>query len=478
MVKAATKSKAKVQASKAELTKPQDPRRGRMFASGVTLGQLDQGDEQPGTYANYRRMETNPIIAIAMMVQFAPLRSVQVTVEGSDNDTPKDRVDFVFDQVKKHWHRLLKNMLLGVSRGFQAFEKVWEPVSRTSKGNPLPQSRLGYKKLKPLLQDLTEIMIDKDHGEYRGVKNQGVELSAEDTLLFVNDQEGTDYYGRPRQENVRQVWSSWLANNRRMGNYSALASSPIPMVEYPEGTSIDGDGQPVDNQVIAQSVVQQLSSGNGVVMPNTLARWAEDAAKTGVDMKGFKAWLITFLEPSNSYGSDFIAMLEHFEALMARGWFTPERAFAEGTGGTKAETESNVGLTIAIAQMLASDIEVVMNDQFIDPLLIVNYGEEARGTVVFKYPPLHDETPALIRDMIKEFFRQPANADLFMQILSVQEMVDSLGIPRKAGVDVDDVLDDAADDLDEVDDPAAVEAKRQAELDEKKKQQGKKAAKP
>jgi len=100
MVKAATKSKAKVQASKAELTKPQDPRRGRMFASGVTLGQLDQGDEQPGTYANYRRMETNPIIAIAMMVQFAPLRSVQVTVEGSDNDTPKDRVDFVFDQVK------------------------------------------------------------------------------------------------------------------------------------------------------------------------------------------------------------------------------------------------------------------------------------------------------------------------------------------------------------------------------------------
>jgi len=240
------------------------------------------------------------------------------------------------------------------------------------------------------------------------------------------------------------------------------------MVEYPEGTSIDGDGQPVDNQVIAQSVVQQLSSGNGVVMPNTLARWAEDAAKTGVDMKGFKAWLITFLEPSNSYGSDFIAMLEHFEALMARGWFTPERAFAEGTGGTKAETESNVGLTIAIAQMLASDIEVVMNDQFIDPLLIVNYGEEARGTVVFKYPPLHDETPALIRDMIKEFFRQPANADLFMQILSVQEMVDSLGIPRKAGVDVDDVLDDAADDLDEVDDPAAVEAKRQAELDEKR----------
>ena len=417
-----------------EQSKAQTPPRGGAFGQSMRI----EGFSAPpaGDYATYRLMERHPVIAMSMAIQFAPIRLIEPSFEAKGNGD-KTRGEFIRDNLYPLWPSLLRDLLRGISRGYQSFEKVYEHRD----------GRWHLAKLKPLIQDLTEIIVDRQTGAFKGIKQAGVELPPEKVFHFVNDGEGTDWYGTPRMENVRRWgYTQWVDTANKMGKYATLASGPIPMIEYPQGQERDESGRLIDNFEIARAVLGNLGNGKGVVMPNELARWAQDLVKLGANPSAIRAWTISFLEPKHSYGGDFVEMLRHWERIMARGWLVPERTFQEGSGGTKADAEAHSDTTIMVAEIAKDEIARAVNDQIINPLLAVNFGREAENTVELVLPPLSDKQGIFIRNLVRDFLVQPANADMMMRLVDMGMMLDQAGLPKRDGGAGDPLNDDTLDD--------------------------------
>lgn len=380
-------------------------------------------------YATYRKMRTNPTLALARMVATAPIRAAEWSWEVED-DASDDRMEFVQGVLDPLYPAMLTNALYALDYGWQSFEKVWE----------VKDNRLTIKKLKPLLPDISEIVVDKETGEFAGIKQGKVTLDPSKALLFTYDGEAGELYGRSRHENVRmKAWQPWEDTMSRTGQYITKVSGAIPMVRYPEGKSRDAIGSEVDNYIIATHILATLGKLNGVAMPTNMSAWAEDLARQGVDIEKLWAWQISFIESTGQHGGDLRSLLSHFEALMMRGWLVPERAAIEGQHGTKAESEVHQDIVIAGAELLLDEFIDTIQKQVVDQVLVLNFGEDARGTVKLKPSPLVDEKAMLVRDMVKQVLTQPANVPLLLHTLDMDAMLDNAGLPKR-----EETLDNAA----------------------------------
>jgi len=389
----------------------------------------------PGTFQTYDRMRRNPTIVLARAVSTMPIKTAEVSYESHD-DVPDDVVQFVQDVMEPLWPVLLRDILLALDFGFSAFEKVWE--AREINGT----KKLVYRKLKPLRPSLTEIRV-ADDGSFAGFKQEKVELPPEKCFIFSNDQEYGNLHGFSRNENVRNPWSQWEQLCSREGQYLTKVSAIIPQVEYPEGKSKDKNGTERDNFELAQLVVNEMCRGNGVTMPNVLARYAQDLVKSGVDVTKLKAWMISFLETKGSHGDEIGNRMRHKESLMLRGWLVPERAASEGQQGTKAEAETHGDLAVSVAQLVLDDILRDVNAYVIDPLLIYNFGQARKGSVYLSAGGLSPDQAAFIRTVVSGILTQPGNTDLFLRLIDYDALIDQVGLPKASEV-VDVNADDVA----------------------------------
>jgi len=377
----------------------------------------------PGTFETYRRMRGNPTIALARAVATMPIRMAEIGVEAKDG-VPDDLTEFIQDAVLPLWPRLLRDMLLALDFGFAGFEKVWEVNG---------DGKLVYRKLKPLLWDTTKIR-ETDDGSFAGFEQGAVKIGPEKSFLFTYDAEVGLPYGRSRHENARQSWSQWEHATAKEGQYVTKVSGVIPMIEYPEGKSRDDNGAEQDNFVLAKRVLDNLGRGSGVAMPNTLAQYAQDLIRSGVDITKLRAWVITFLEPRGQHGAELTGILRHKESLMLRGWLVPERAASEGQMGTKAESESHGDLAVAVAGLTLDDIIAAVNQYVIDPLLIYNVGPDAKGSVYLSTSGTSPEQTAFVRTIIQGVLTQPGNVDLFLRLIDYDALLDQAGLPKGSEV--------------------------------------------
>lgn len=375
----------------------------------------------PGIYSTYRRMRSNPTLALARLVATVPVRASEWSWEIEDG-VSDERMEVVQGMLDPLYPTLLKDILYALDYGWQSFEKVWE----------VKDNKLTLAKLKPLLPDISEILVDKSNGAFRGIKQDKVELDESKALLFTYDGEAGDLYGRSRHENVRaKAWQPWEDILARTGQYATKVASAIPLIRYPEGKSRDASGAEVDNFTISQRVMSNLGKLTGVTMPSNLSPWAEDLARSGVDIEKLWAWQISFIESQGQHGGDLTGMLRHFESLMMRGWLVPERAALEGQHGTKAESEVQQDIVIAGAEVLLDELIDAIQKQVVDQVLVLNWGEEARGTVKLKPSPLVDEKALLMRDMVKQVLTTPANVPLLLHTLDMDSMLDNAGLPKR-----------------------------------------------
>jgi hypothetical protein len=402
--------------SKGEKTKKQ--------VIGDTIGMMTNltgfGRAAKGTYKVYRVMRANPTIALARAVATAPIRLASWTVETKEEN--EEIVKFIETEMKKHWRSFIKDILFALDYGWTPFEKVWEMN---------PEGKWVYKKLKPLLVDKTKIILDADTGIFGGLQNASVKLLPEKCFVYSYDMEAGNYYGRSRHENIRgNVWTHWNGAIEKYGQYLTKVSGIIPMIQYPEGISTGAGGADIDNFDIATKVLQNLGSGNGITMPNTLVKWAEDAVKSGMNVSELKAWIITFLETKGNHGSQFVETFKHLESLMMRGWLVPERAATEGRFGTKAESAVQGEIGVTIADLLYEEILEAINWHIINPLLVYNFGVEYENKVYLTRAGPDPRTRELLSKIMEKILTAPANTDLAMEWLNIDSMIDSLSLPK------------------------------------------------
>lgn len=418
------------------IAKPKKPKPGTVTGSrtsgrlGVATfpGELVLGGLPSGSYETYRQMRANPTIALARAVAFVPMRATPWTFKAED-DTPDEWVELVQTQMESHREQLLAECFRSLDYGFQSFEKVWA----IDEGGMLV-----YERIKPLAPEWVTPVLDKDTGALIGLRVGTIELGPEKMFWCVHDPENDDPFGRARHENVRRyAWKPWLDAARRLDLYMSKSAGIVPMVHYPQGTSLDASGAEKDNSEIASAILMAVGKAYGVTIPTQLEKWAEDLLRAGVGAETLKQicqWRVEFLEAAAGHGTEMLESMKHWESLMLRGWLVPERAAIEGTYGTKAEAGTHGDLGAEIAGAALCRIIRQVNEQLVDSLLEVNFGPKAKGAVKIELGPMSDEDKAFFRDIFKVIFTAPANADLLPTMADVDAMLDGAGIPKAEAV--------------------------------------------
>jgi len=410
----------KAQAKKATTTKP-------------TLGELTQdqsgmpsviggawegfGVVSPGTYKNYRLMRSNPTIALARAVFHAPVKAAKWSFQKGDTGTD-DMLAFIKDMLDPMRAWIMHNLLFGMDYGHADCEKVFEVVD----------GKLVLKKLKPLRVEKTDVLIDP-HGGFAGVKQEKIVLPPEKVLHWTYDMEAGDLNGRSWFENCRPEWSAWKETRERLGKYTAKVAGTVVLLRYPQGDSKGEDGDTKANKDHADTILTGLGRGAGVAIPVRLYKWAQQLLRAGVDVTKLVQWQFDTLEPKTAHGKDFVDTLQHMERLLSRALLVPERAILEGVHGTKAEAGEHGDVFLTIAQEVLDDIIRHLNWYVVDQLLVLNWGEAARGSVKIEAEPLEDKAKAFLRQLLRQIIG-PQTVDVFLDNWDMDAVMEMLGQPK------------------------------------------------
>ena len=391
------------------------------YATGVQ--QLGARPDKP-TFATYRKMRQNPTIALARMVATAPIRTAEWTLE-ADDGVPAAAVEFIQTNLNALWHNLVNDSLLALDYGYAPGELIFE----ASEGDVCVQ------RVKPLLVDKTEIIVD-ENGNFDGLKNDAngkaqVVLDASECFLYSYDCEAGNLYGRSRHENIRvNAWAEWCDIQTKRRKYFQKAAGAIPMVHYPDGEGRDEGGAVIPNWRTAKKIVAHLLNGDGIMMPTILKPWAAELARDGKAGPDMEAWSIDFLETKALHGAELNDAMKHCESLMMRGWLIPERSATEAQkAGSRADSETAADWAMVAADLTLHDITQSVNCQIVDPLLVLNFGDKAKGTVRIKRAGLSAPLQAFFRALITVTIGNPQQMAVLLKLVDLNALVSAAGLP-------------------------------------------------
>lgn len=302
----------------------------------------------------------------------------------------------------------LRNLII---YGWQAFERIIEWNSESE--------FFRVKELKPILQDFTYILTD-DAGNYAGIRNiaptggSQVDIPASEVLLFNIDVVGQNWYGTPLLLSAVDPYLELCKLDKYNDKFLDRISSVSAVIKYPVGTETLDDGTVVSNKDIAKDLSEGLVNNSVVAIPNTLRRERDLATPES------PAWEIEFVNPHNStVGTLFSENRDHFESLLINSLGLPARVVLDGQYGSYSSNQTYREATYDILQTHLNRFVKVINKQFIDPMLSLNYGAEGLLRIVPE--PLND-------DSLQNLFR------LFAQIkddpnVDKKAVFERLGIP-------------------------------------------------
>jgi hypothetical protein len=404
--------------------------------AGGSLG-LDNFKPPAGAFKTWREMKKHPTVALARMVSTAPIRTAEIGVECEDG-TDEEQVEFIKGIVKDLWHDFINSALLGCDYGYSPFEVIYE----SSEGQIAPV------RLKPLLVDITEILVDKA-GNFSGLKNGGkglegtgaVELEVSQSFLWTHDEEAGMLYGRSLLENIRSAWKNWMDTALKSATYFARVAGATPVIKYPDGESKDAGGADRPNFEIAKTLVESLEKARGIYLPDIPMDAVADAMRTGGATEA-TAWKIETFEAKGAHGAEFEAQMRYYDTLMLRGLMVPERSAVEAqTAGSRADSESHGDIGTSIANLKLVDICQAFNRQIVDPVMTLNYGPGAAGTVWVAPEGLSSGAAAFFRTLLQTTLAAPGAVKLFLNLVDVPTLCSLTGLPKpKKDVTTEELL--------------------------------------
>jgi len=137
-------------------------------------------------------------------------------------------------------------------------------------------------------------------------------------------------------------------------------------------------------------------------------------------------WRFEMLSDDNPKQGNFSTRLNDLDKRFVRGLLTPERTALEGQFGTKADSGEHADLSLLIRAQEHKQITVSFNQQITDRLLVLNFGERARGAVWCDPMPLTDKQSAFLRELYKIALQGEVAIELIDRVDwgSVQEQLD------------------------------------------------------
>jgi len=373
------------------------------------------------TYKELRQLRKDPTISLVRQLSIAPILASPWAVEVTD-DAPEGAKEFIDAQMKPLRMHILRTGFLGCTDfGWQSFEKVFEL---------LPNGLVGIKKLKPLLHDITTILVAKDTGALLGVKQTlgigtEVSLTTDEVLVLYIDVEGTNWYGQGLLGIAKSVQDDWVIANKVAKKYDSKVAGSHWVVWYPEGTTVFNGIENVDNFDVAQQLLNSLEASGKIAIPTGIKDLADD-----LDKQSGGGWRIELLDDGTPKQLSMVARMKYLDSLKVRAFGFPERAILEGQFGTKAEAQQHANMALVNIEVRHKVVVQLVNWHLVNQLLRINYGPEFENTVFISPAPIVDLVLQYMRQVYTDILRSP-DGILVVEGIDIQAMQDQLMIPSK-----------------------------------------------
>jgi len=378
----------------------------------------------PVRYSTYRDIRKDPTIGMARQLVAASIVSGAWSTE-VDDDVPDDIIKSVEEIIMPLRDDYMLSALFGtMDFGWQSFEKVFTYDEE--------RDLIVVKKLKPLLQDITIILVETYTGAYAGLRQirpVDVTLMPDKAVLVNINVEGTNWYGEGFMERARSVYNEWKDCNEGARRYDRKIAGSHWVIWYPVGKS-DFGGTMTDNAVIAATILNTLESSGGISVPNVLHQFLED----NVAKPENYGWRIELKESSPSVAAGFKERLTYLDTMKVRAFSMPERSLLETQFGTKADSKTHKDLAVTNLEMYDRLLTKAFCLQVLDQFVELNWSKQYRGKVRLVASPIDDETSSYVEEIFKMILANPQGfAEEFAQI-DTDAIKDKLGIPKSGQV--------------------------------------------
>lgn len=384
-------------------------------------------DWRTGEYWHWRKvrqMRRHPTVKLVRDLVVSGQAAAKWSITAQD-DAPHGAKELLSDVILPLQTHIMGSAYRGMfDFGWQPYEKVFYYDTEVN--------HIKLKKLKPLLQDQTEIQIDPDNGDWVGFKQHNVFLSKQNALLLNQYVEGTYWYGEGTMPSIEPAYDRWLVTDASNVRFDKKVSGAHWVVHYPPGTSTVS-GAAMDNYDLAVSILASLEGSGSVVVPSQVTSFVTDLNSAGSGQ--LDSWKIEILAAPAAQG-EFQARLAYCDVMMVRAGGFPERAILEGQYGTKAEAGEHADFAVANMDYRNKTTEDQLNEGLIEPLLVMNFGQAARRKAKLEIAPVADNTKDFLKILYQSLLSGPSGS-IELAKLDSQALRDQLGIPTLARADED-----------------------------------------
>lgn len=407
----------------AEVTGPQVNSLGSVV---IMPGHIDLPQRLPASYETYRQLRHDATIGLARSLSAAPIIVGEWTVE-ADDGCPEEAVDFVKARLLPLRDQFIEPALFGtIDFGWQCFEKITE-YDRDC-------GRFVVTRLKPLLHDVTYLVVDLQTGAFVGARQVqtgmpinsisamgGNWLPASKLLLVSMRVEGTNWYGESLMEGARLVQEKWQAASSGAERYDKKVAGTHWVVYHPNGVSkVNGVEKP--NAEIARDMLNALEASGSVSVPTNVDAFTEDLNRQNT------GWRVELMSaPAQQAG--FNERLNYLDKLKVRALGIPERAILEGQFGTKAEAGVHGDLSATNAERMHAAITRAFQQGVVKPCVSQNFGRSVAGRVWVKPSPLTDQRLAYLRQLYQGLVSSQSVGPTEAPTIDLDAVKELLGVP-------------------------------------------------
>jgi hypothetical protein len=372
--------------------------------------------------ACYRSIMNDPTVALAYYVGNIPYMSAAWSYV-KRKGAPAGAVELIRDTFERERFRLLLDGSKSKIYGWAPFEKLF-------------QDRDGfwtYDRLKPLLWDTTTVNVT-NNGNFNGLAADGGDtiLTAEKSFVATFDKEVNNLYGRPLYFNIKDDLEDMRQLRKKQSAYTSKVSSFIFIIHYPPGKS-KFDGQEVANEIIADKLAEQIAKGGWIKVPLMTVNEADKfITEAFIQPNQLKAWNIEVIEVKMDHGNSLTEQRKALEILLFRGMLIPERTAMQAEFSSRADAQAHAEISLGVQEICLREFIGQLNKWLVNPLLVLNYGEQAWDTVYIEPEPLNSDKRRMLQTILTQSLGN--NVDTALQMLDWNEAGRILQLPLRFGI--------------------------------------------
>jgi hypothetical protein len=388
----------------------------------------------------YRWMLQHPTLRLVRSIAVADILASQWEYRKTSPDVPDEQLD----SVKENFDRLRTDLMCdffirGRDFGWYGGEPIWEVRDRETH----------LVRVKPLLPEFTHVLQD-DFGNFIGLRNDvgtpgnvggRTEIAAPyKAWKYTYDSEGGYHYGRSWLENCRMTaWRGWLDSSQQLQRLGAKITGTQIVVTTPTGSFPGPNNTTLYYRDVATSFIKSIATGGpggwipGINIP-TDPRGKVEVAKIIAELIGKSQVSFQLLDFGSTTPAiaGLIEKMRHEEELMFEAGLRPARAGLEAKHGAKADAETHTDTGTKNSELDDRQFAVACQP-LVDALLVLNFGENARGNICITTPPLVTNKLGLIRALLLSLCNNPAFVQALCDVLDIDDLLNFLDFVPLSG---------------------------------------------